>query len=85
MAYSYSALLSNEFDGKTIPCVGPNLVPNGPQYGSIENQACTGVRGALPGEANVLGTRYLDSLSYSRSDMWRNIGIVWYASVKGEF
>ncbi|KAG4436662.1 hypothetical protein IFR05_007841 [Cadophora sp. M221] len=77
LAYAYNALLSNEFNAKVLPCVGPNLVPNGPGYGSIENQACTGVRGALPGAASVTGTQYLDSLKYSHSHMWRNIGIVW--------
>ncbi|KAF7184934.1 ABC multidrug transporter atrF [Pseudocercospora fuligena] len=77
LAYAYNALLSNEFDGKVIDCVGPNLVPSGVGYNSTANQACTGVRGALPGAASLAGTQYLDSLSYSHSNMWRNIGIVW--------
>ncbi|KAH6706458.1 atrB, ABC transporter [Leptodontidium sp. MPI-SDFR-AT-0119] len=76
LAYAYNALLSNEFHGKVMACVGPNLVPNGPGYGSVENQACTGVRGAIPGATEVTGTQFLDSLNYSHSHLWRNIGIV---------
>ncbi|KAH7333166.1 putative Brefeldin A resistance protein [Rhexocercosporidium sp. MPI-PUGE-AT-0058] len=77
LAYAYDALLSNEFNGKVLPCVGPNLVPNGPGYGSLENQACTGLRGAPTGATSITGAQYLDSLKYSHSNMWRNIGIVW--------
>ncbi|USW53289.1 Putative AAA+ ATPase domain, CDR ABC transporter, ABC-2 type transporter [Septoria linicola] len=77
IAYAFNALLSNEFHDKIIDCVGPNLVPSGPGYDSIANQACTGVRGAPPGAASLTGTQYLDSLKYSHSTMWRNIGIVW--------
>lgn len=32
LAYGFDALLSNEFHGKIIPCVGSNLVPTGPGY-----------------------------------------------------
>lgn len=77
LAYAYDALVSNELHGTTIPCVGPNLVPNGPGYGSTANQACTGVRGALPGATVVNGDQYLESLTYSHSHVWRNVGIVW--------
>lgn len=76
-SYAFNALLSNELHGQVIDCVGSNLVPSGPGYGSISNQACTGVRGAAPGAAFVLGDDYLDSVRYSHGDMWRNIGIVW--------
>ncbi|CEL10431.1 hypothetical protein ASPCAL13550 [Aspergillus calidoustus] len=77
LAYAYDALVSNELHNTTIPCVGPNLVPNGPGYGSTANQACTGVRGALPGATVVNGDQYLGSLTYSHSHVWRNVGIVW--------
>ncbi|KAF4552880.1 ABC-2 type transporter-like protein 4 [Elsinoe fawcettii] len=76
-AYAYDALLSNEFNGKVINCVGPNLVPSGPGYNPVAGQACTGVRGAVTGASSVTGEQYLDSLSYSHSNLWRNIGIVW--------
>ncbi|KAL2836312.1 ABC-2 type transporter-domain-containing protein [Aspergillus pseudoustus] len=77
LAYAYDALVSNELHNTNIPCVGPNLVPNGPGYGSPANQACTGVRGALPGATVVNGDQYLESLTYSHSHVWRNVGIVW--------
>ncbi|CZR66015.1 probable ATP-binding cassette multidrug transport protein [Phialocephala subalpina] len=77
LAYAYDALLSNEFHDKILPCVGTNLVPNGPGYSAITNQACTGVRGALRGATSVTGEQYLESLKYSYSHMWRNVGIVW--------
>ncbi|EHK99732.1 putative ABC transporter G family member 14 [Glarea lozoyensis 74030] len=77
IVYAFDALLSNEMNNKVLPCVGPNLVPNGPGYASAVNQACTGVRGALPGATSVTGTQYLSSLSYSHSNMWRNVGILW--------
>ncbi|KAI4824766.1 putative Brefeldin A resistance protein, partial [Aureobasidium sp. EXF-8845] len=77
LAYAYNALLSNEFAGKVIPCVGPNLVPNGAGYGDAINQACTGVRGASVGATFVTGEQYLASLSYSRAHLWRNVGIIW--------
>lgn len=78
MAYAFDALLSNEFHGKTIPCVGPNLVPSGPEFAGDEgSQACAGVGGARPGVAFVTGDDYLASLTYSHSHVWRNFGIVW--------
>jgi ABC-type multidrug transport system permease subunit/ABC-type multidrug transport system ATPase subunit len=77
IAYAFDALLSNEFHGKIIPCVGPNLVPTGPAYLTGENQACAGVGGAQPGVNFVTGDDYLASLSYSHSHVWRNFGIVW--------
>ncbi|OJJ78039.1 hypothetical protein ASPBRDRAFT_191300 [Aspergillus brasiliensis CBS 101740] len=77
LAYAFDALLSNELYDKIIPCVGPNLVPNGPGYGSAAHQACTGVRGAVPGATSVTGQQYLESMSYNHSHVWRNIGIVW--------
>lgn len=77
LAYGFSALLSNEFHGKTIPCVGPNLVPNGPGYSDAAHQSCTGVGGAIPGAVSLTGDQYLASLSYSHSTLWRNFGIVW--------
>ncbi|KAH6665200.1 putative Brefeldin A resistance protein [Halenospora varia] len=77
LSYAYDALLSNEFHGKVLPCVGPNLIPNGPGYGSLENQACAGIRGAPPGAASITGDQYLDALNYSHANLWRNIGILW--------
>ncbi|KAH6695443.1 ABC-2 type transporter-domain-containing protein [Plectosphaerella plurivora] len=77
MSYGFDALLSNEFHGKTIPCVGPNLVPNGPGFEDASSSACAGVGGGRPGLPFVTGDDYLASLSYSHSHVWRNFGIIW--------
>ncbi|KAK3498887.1 ABC-2 type transporter-domain-containing protein [Neurospora hispaniola] len=77
MAYSFDALLSNEFHDTIIPCVGVNLVPNGPGYADLDHQSCAGVGGAIQGENIVYGDNYLKSLSYSHSHVWRNFGIIW--------
>jgi ATP-binding cassette subfamily G (WHITE) protein 2 (SNQ2) len=76
MSYGFESLLGNEFKGRVIPCVNNNLVPNGPGYADAAFQACAGVRGALPGATEVTGEQYLDSLSYSSSHIWRNVGIL---------
>ncbi|KKK16272.1 hypothetical protein ARAM_003175 [Aspergillus rambellii] len=77
LAYGFDALLSNEFHGKILPCVGSNLVPFGPGYNDGHHQSCTGVGGAKPGLNYVTGDDYLASLSYSHSHVWRNFGILW--------
>ncbi|KAG5983903.1 hypothetical protein E4U55_006815 [Claviceps digitariae] len=77
LAYAFDALLSNEFHGKRIPCVGNNLVPTGPGFSDGAHQACAGVGGAVPGQSYVDGDAYLASLSYGHSRLWRNFGIVW--------
>lgn len=77
LAYAFEALLSSEFHGKTIPCSGINLVPNGPGYTDPAFQSCAGVRGALPGEVSLTGDNFLKSLSYSSHHVWRNFGIIW--------
>jgi ABC-type Mn2+/Zn2+ transport system ATPase subunit len=77
LAYGFSGILANEFKNAVIPCVGTNLVPNGPEYGDLLYSACAGVGGALPGATSVTGDEYLASLSYSVSNIWRNFGIVW--------
>jgi ABC-type multidrug transport system permease subunit/ABC-type multidrug transport system ATPase subunit len=77
LAYAFDALLSNEFHKKIIPCVGVNLVPNGPGYTDAAHQSCAGVGGGIPGEVIVHGDNYLASLEYSHSHLWRNFGIVW--------
>lgn len=77
MAYTFEALAANEFHDTILPCVGPNLVPNGPGYGpDIGGQSCVGVVGAAPGDTSFSGDSYLASLSYSHSHVWRNFGIL---------
>lgn len=78
MSYGYEALLGNEFKNAEFPCVGPNLVPVGPQYEQGEGgQACAGVDGARPGATSVSGEQYLGSMSFDASNVWRNLGILW--------
>ncbi|KFZ23491.1 hypothetical protein V502_02029 [Pseudogymnoascus sp. VKM F-4520 (FW-2644)] len=77
LAYAFQSLLGNEFHNKTIPCVGPNLVPNGPGYTDSAYQSCAGVGGAVQGEVSLTGDQYLESLRYSHSHIWRNLGIIW--------
>lgn len=77
MAYTFDALVSNEFHNTELPCVGPNLIPNGPGYGpEAGGQSCVGVIGAAPGDTSVMGDSYLAGLSYSHSHVWRNFGIL---------
>lgn len=77
MAYAFDALLSNEFHGQNIPCVGPYLVPNGPGYTEGQGgQACAGVGGAPPRATSVTGEQYLEYMSFGHSHIWRNFGIV---------
>ncbi|RHZ43888.1 uncharacterized protein CDV56_101606 [Aspergillus thermomutatus] len=77
IAYSFETLLSNEFHGHTIDCVGSNLIPNGPGYNSTNHQSCAGVQGAVQGEVSVTGDQYLHALNYSHGHAWRNFGVVW--------
>lgn len=77
LAYGFEALLANEFHQKTIPCVGNNLVPQGPGYTDPAHQSCAGVGGAPRGSTVVSGDQYLSSMSYSHSHLWRNFGINW--------
>ncbi|KAF2125248.1 ABC transporter [Dothidotthia symphoricarpi CBS 119687] len=77
MAYGFESLMANEFKDTVIPCANANLIPNYlPQYQNLANQACSGVGGATPGATSVTGEAYLASLSYSPSNIWRNVGIL---------
>jgi hypothetical protein len=55
LAYGFQALLANEFHNTIIPCVGPNLVPNGATYLETAYQSCAGVPGAIQGATFVTG------------------------------
>ncbi|KAF7587376.1 hypothetical protein BBP40_007342 [Aspergillus hancockii] len=77
LAYGFQSLLANEFHGQHIPCVATNLVPNGIGYTDPAYQSCAGVGGVAQGGTSLTGDQYLQSLSYSHSNVWRNFGIVW--------
>jgi ABC-type uncharacterized transport system YnjBCD ATPase subunit len=77
LSYGFESLLSNEFKDTVIPCALTNLVPNYlPQYQNSSHQACAGIAGAPTGATSVTGEQYLASLSYSPSNIWRNVGIL---------
>lgn len=78
MAYTFEGLIGNELHDTTIPCVGPNLINNGPGYtNEVGEQSCAGVVGAPPGATSLIGEGYLAGRSYSYSHVYRNVGIVW--------
>ncbi|KAI5362170.1 Putative ABC transporter-like, ATP-binding domain, ABC-2 type transporter, ABC-transporter [Septoria linicola] len=70
MAYSYEALIGNEFHDTIIPCAGPNLIPNGPGYGD-GGKACVGVTGARLGADSLTGDEYLAGLPYNHNHISR--------------
>ncbi|KAJ4220323.1 hypothetical protein NW757_014522 [Fusarium falciforme] len=77
MTYGFEALLGNEFHGQEVPCVGPNLIPNGPGYMEGKGgQACAGIAGARSGAVSLTGDEYLAALSFDHSHIWRNFGIM---------
>lgn len=77
LSYGFESLMANEFEGTTIPCVYNNLVPNYlPQYEDPAHQSCAGLAGAAPGAVSLTGEKYLRSLSYSPSHVWRNVDIL---------
>ncbi|KAF2024223.1 ABC transporter [Setomelanomma holmii] len=77
LSYGFESLMSNEFELTVIPCVYSNLVPNHlPQYSNSSHQSCAGIAGASAGATSLNGEQYLASLSYSPSNVWRNVGIL---------
>ncbi|KAI4853488.1 hypothetical protein E4T44_00808 [Aureobasidium sp. EXF-8845] len=77
LSYAFEALMSNELHAQLIECVGQNLVPHGPGYDRLDNQACAGIAGAPMGATSFVGDDYLTALHYSHAHVWRNFGIVW--------
>jgi ABC-type Mn2+/Zn2+ transport system ATPase subunit len=67
--------MSNELSGRTFPCTGSNLIPSGGEYNNLAYASCAGVPGS--DGTNISGDAYLETLSYSKSDIWRNFGILW--------
>jgi ATP-binding cassette subfamily G (WHITE) protein 2 (SNQ2) len=66
---------ANEFADRTMQCAPEQLVPQGPGIDPAF-QGCA-LTGATPNSNAVSGADYLQtSFSYSRSNLWRNFGIV---------
>jgi ABC-type multidrug transport system ATPase subunit len=75
IAYSFEAVLANEFAGRTMACAPENTVPSGPGFNAA-NQGCT-LTGARVGSLNVSGDDYLETtFDYKRANLWRNFGVV---------
>ncbi|KAF1838619.1 ABC transporter-like protein [Decorospora gaudefroyi] len=75
VAYSFEAVLTNEFSDRTMDCSPSQLVPQGPGVDPAY-QGCT-LTGAPPNSRTVPGADYLQvSFNYSRSNLWRNFGVV---------
>lgn len=49
----------------------------GPSYTDSAHQSCAGVPGAIQGDVSLTGDQYLSALSYGKSHIWRNFGIIW--------
>ncbi|USP79739.1 ABC drug exporter AtrF [Curvularia clavata] len=75
VGYSFEAVLTNEFSDRTMDCAPSQLVPQGPGVDPAY-QGCA-ITGASPNSNQVPGADYLQvSFNYSRSNLWRNFGVV---------
>lgn len=75
IAYSFEAVEANEFSDRTMQCAPGQLVPQGPGIDPAY-QGCA-LTGARPNSKSVPGADYLQtSFNYSRSNLWRNFGVV---------
>lgn len=76
IAYSFEAVLANEFSGRTMPCASSNTIPSGPGYDNPAYQGCS-LTGSTLGSLTVSGDSYIGtSFNYSRGHLWRNFGVV---------
>ncbi|KAF1349895.1 ABC-2 type transporter-domain-containing protein [Delphinella strobiligena] len=75
IAYSFEAVLTNEFSNRVMECAPDNLVPQGPGVDPAY-QGCT-VAGGGVNAHTVPGASYLETtFQYTRSHLWRNFGVV---------
>lgn len=75
LAYSFEAVETNEFSDRTMTCATAQLVPQGPGIDPAF-QGCD-LAGAAVNAHSVNGAAYLQtSYNYSRSNLWRNFGVV---------
>ena len=76
VAYSFEAVLTNEFYNKELGCDPSETVPNGPGYDNPAYQGCA-FTGAQVGSLDIPGSTYMNvAYEYSRSNLWRNWGVV---------
>jgi ABC-type multidrug transport system ATPase subunit len=75
IAYSFEAVITNEFSGRVMQCAPEQLVPQGPNV-QPGFQGCS-LPGAAINSAQVAGSDYLQTqFNYTRSNLWRNFGVV---------
>lgn len=75
IAYSFEAVITNEFSERVMQCAPDQLVPRGPNV-QPGFQGCS-LPGAAINSVQVTGSDYLQTqLDYSRSNLWRNFGVV---------
>ncbi|KAJ5203939.1 ABC multidrug transporter atrF [Penicillium cinerascens] len=75
ISYSYEAVLSNEFAGRTMQCAPSQLVPQGP--GVDPNYQGCALTGSSLGQKTVPGAQYLSvNFQFTRHHLWRNFGVV---------
>lgn len=75
ISYSYEAVLTNEFAGRTMQCAPSQLVPQGP--GVDPNYQGCALTGSSLGATEVTGTQYLmANFQFTRHHLWRNFGVV---------
>ncbi|GAB7349284.1 hypothetical protein MBLNU459_g8429t2 [Dothideomycetes sp. NU459] len=75
IAYSFEAVLTNEFSDRIMQCAPEQLVPRGPGIDPAF-QGCS-LSGAAVNARAVSGAGYLETTySYTRKHLWRNFGVV---------
>ncbi|GAP86321.2 putative ATPase [Rosellinia necatrix] len=75
MAYSFEAVIANEFAGRVMECAPEQLVPRGPDA-RPGFQGCS-LTGATVNSIQVTGEDYLrEQFNYTRANLWRNFGVV---------
>ncbi|CAK9439978.1 uncharacterized protein LODBEIA_P40780 [Lodderomyces beijingensis] len=76
--YAFEAIVTSEFHGRHMECVGQYLTPSGPGYENLASgeQVCT-FFGSVPGRTWILGDDYMKvAYTYSFAHVWRNFGIL---------
>lgn len=75
MYYAFESLMINEVGSQQYSCSPNDLIPRGPDFADVANQACA-IQGSVPGNDFVEGLAYLEVLyGFEESNLWRNIGI----------
>ncbi|PBP22087.1 hypothetical protein BUE80_DR007074 [Diplocarpon rosae] len=75
IAYSFEAVLTDEFYNQVLECDPMTIVPRGSGYDNPAYQGCA-FTGAQVGSLSIPGSDYIStSLNYSRSHLWRNFGV----------